>query len=129
MTQSTGDKELARRLKEAREASGKTQQEAARLIGKANTAISHYELGTRGVPVPILKRLAEIYGVTFSYLLGVEEPDDGEIDLFEDEIPEQFRKIGIEYMRVAKRAEQLNITPEDAITILEAVSKVKKSSR
>ena len=120
------NEEMSKRLRKAREAADLTQVEVAKLIDKSSTTITNYESGFRKPPMQILKQLSELYGVTFSYLAGFEEPTENEKDLFENDIPEILRENGVSFMRVAK---QFDLTPEEALSILEAVSKVKKGSR
>ena len=68
---------LAQALKRARQSAGLTQQQAADLLGVRRPAISEMEAGKRAVESSELFRLAEIYGVSFQYLVrGEEAPED-----------------------------------------------------
>ncbi|MFV2102282.1 helix-turn-helix domain-containing protein [Micromonospora sp. LOL_024] len=55
---------LGNALKRAREAAGKTQDEAAEVIDSASSKISRLELGQSGIRLPDLKLLLDFYGVT-----------------------------------------------------------------
>ncbi len=56
------DQELGRRLKEAREARGLTQEEVARRLGVSRPTVTQMELGNRPVTSVELERLAFLYG-------------------------------------------------------------------
>lgn len=60
---------LSTRLKEAREASGLSQSQAARLLGMHRPTISTIEAGERKVSAGELKRFAQIYKVSAEWLL------------------------------------------------------------
>lgn len=67
------EKKLGDRLKQAREKAQLTQVEAAKKLEITNGAISGYERNYRDPDTETLSRLAELYGVTPNWLLGVEE--------------------------------------------------------
>lgn len=48
-----------------------TQQEVARLLHVSQNTYSRYELGILNYPVDALVTLAEFYGVSVDYLLGL----------------------------------------------------------
>lgn len=61
------------RLKEARKAKGLTQVEVAKIIGISQNGYSDWERGRNRVDAVSLNRLADLYGVSTEYLLGVDE--------------------------------------------------------
>jgi Zn-dependent peptidase ImmA (M78 family)/transcriptional regulator with XRE-family HTH domain len=61
--------ELGRRLKQARERAGRTQDEAAAVLGLDATAIAKIERGKRGVGALEVKSLSALYGVPVDSLL------------------------------------------------------------
>lgn len=63
-------KELARRLREAREFANLSQKFVADETGIPRSAISDIERGERGVGSLELKRLAELYRLPISYFLS-----------------------------------------------------------
>ncbi|MBS1888298.1 MAG: helix-turn-helix transcriptional regulator [Actinobacteria bacterium] len=69
-------RELARRLKEAREFVNLSQQFVAEQTGIPRSAISDIERGTRRVESLELKRLAEIYRMPVGFFLE-QAPDPG----------------------------------------------------
>jgi Zn-dependent peptidase ImmA (M78 family)/transcriptional regulator with XRE-family HTH domain len=67
-------REIGRRLQEARVARGRTQQEAADLLGVARTTVTAIEKGERRIQAEELVRLAHFYGRTVGELLRRGEP-------------------------------------------------------
>lgn len=66
--------ELGRKLAEARDGLDLSQAEAAKLIGISQGTYSGYETGTRRIRLPMLRRIADAYGVTVDWLIGTERP-------------------------------------------------------
>ena len=65
-----------KRLKAARELRGLSQAELAQRSGLLQSAVSHYETGTRRPSFTNLRRLAESMEVTTDYLVGrTKSPD------------------------------------------------------
>ena len=58
------------RIRDLREDSDKTQKELAQYLQIHQTTYSDYELGQLNVPVPVLHKLADLYGVSIDYLLN-----------------------------------------------------------
>lgn len=58
------------RIRDLREDSDISQKELADALGISQRAYSHYENGTRKIPLDILIALAEYYGCSTDYLLG-----------------------------------------------------------
>ena len=58
------------KIRDLREDCDKTQKELAEYLQIHQTTYSDYELGRLNVPVPVLHRLADLYGVSIDYLLG-----------------------------------------------------------
>ena len=70
----SSDRELiAKRLKDAREYVGFSQEEVSELVGISRSAISLIESGQRKVDSLELKTFARIYGQPVSYLTGDDE--------------------------------------------------------
>lgn len=61
------------RIRDTREDHDKTQQEIADMLHMQRSVYRRYELGEREIPVWAVIRLAEYYGVTTDYLLGLGE--------------------------------------------------------
>lgn len=59
------------RLKELRKEAGLTQKEFAQRFGAAQNTVSRWEAGTRGIDTDTLADIANFFGVTTDYLLGI----------------------------------------------------------
>ena len=64
-------KELGRRLAALRQEAGLTQQTLADALGIAQQTLAHYEVGRLRLPVALVPRLAQRFGVPTDVLLGV----------------------------------------------------------
>ena len=60
-----------RRLSDLRIDHDLTQQQVADILGCKREVYRRYEKGTRTIPVDFLIKLAEYYGVSVDYLLGI----------------------------------------------------------
>lgn len=58
-------------IRDLREDADLTQKELAEKLGMSQTGYSKYETGENDIPTAILIKLAEIYGVSIDYMLGV----------------------------------------------------------
>lgn len=56
-------------LKQAREARGYTQVEAAKLIGISTDTLENYERGKSYPDIPVLRKIEEVYGVPYDRLI------------------------------------------------------------
>jgi transcriptional regulator with XRE-family HTH domain len=70
--------ELGRRLREAREYLGLSQEQVADHLGIPRPSVSTIEAGKRRITFLELKRLAELYRRPLSYFSGEEEQDTDE---------------------------------------------------
>lgn len=57
-------------IRDLREDRDLTQKELAAILQLHQTTYSDYELGHLNVPIPVLNKLADFYGVSVDYLLG-----------------------------------------------------------
>ena len=64
------------RIRELREDSDFSQKEVAQLLNCSQQAYSNYELGTRDVPISVLKQLALIYKTSIDYIVGLSNNRD-----------------------------------------------------
>lgn len=60
---------IYRRMKDLRKDAGLTQTEISRYLNLSRRSYSHYENGTRNLPVDILISIADFYNVSIDYLL------------------------------------------------------------
>lgn len=84
---------LAKRLKEAREYVGLSQEYVAQQTGIARPAISEIEAAKRNVSSLELKRFSKLYGRPVEYFLGTEEVGDEEIGAASDPIEVKLRSM------------------------------------
>ena len=61
---------IPEKLKELRKANGYTQDYVASYLGIVRQTYSHYETGSRNIPIEMLIRLADYYDTTIDYLVG-----------------------------------------------------------
>lgn len=64
---------MGKRLKELRKKQGMTQTELAELLNTTKQNIYKYENDIVNIPLPRLKKIAEIFNCTLAYLIGYEE--------------------------------------------------------
>lgn len=58
------------RLRDLREDNDYKQQEIADYLSCAQNSYSHYETGTRNIPLESLCKLADLYNTSVDYLIG-----------------------------------------------------------
>lgn len=64
-------KDLGRRVAQLRQQAGMSQQAVADELGIAQQTLAHYEVGRLRMPVSLLPKLAELFGVPGDELLGL----------------------------------------------------------
>ncbi len=64
-------KNLCKRLRDLREDGDIPQRTVAEYLGCSQVSYSYYEIGRRDVPTDVLVRLAEYYGTSVDYILGL----------------------------------------------------------
>ncbi|WP_432408864.1 helix-turn-helix domain-containing protein [Wukongibacter sp. M2B1] len=113
------------RLRELRKDSDMTQAQLGELLNISHSTINRYESGMHEPDINAINKLANIFEVTTDYLLG--RTNIKEMSILEgDEVPEELRAIGIDYMEVDKMAKEHGITPEDIQEIVETLGKIQK---
>ena len=73
---------LAQRLSQLREEAKIPRQKAADDLGVTRAALEFYEKGKRTPDVGMIARLAQYYGVSTDYLLGMDTKDSSARDWF-----------------------------------------------
>jgi transcriptional regulator with XRE-family HTH domain len=61
---------FGKRLREARDSKGLSQQDLAKLIGSVHTVIGRYERDEMKPSIDVVKKLADELGTTVGYLIG-----------------------------------------------------------
>jgi transcriptional regulator with XRE-family HTH domain len=66
--------EIGRRIRQARESAGMTQEELGRRLGISGVALGHYERAARSVGIADLERIAEILRRPVTWFLHTPRP-------------------------------------------------------
>ncbi|HEY3269020.1 MAG TPA: helix-turn-helix transcriptional regulator [Armatimonadota bacterium] len=66
--------QIGRRIRQAREAEGLTQEELGRRLGISGVALGHYERAARSVGIAELERIAEALGKPITWFLQPPRP-------------------------------------------------------
>ena len=86
--------DLGTRLKEARKWKGYTQERVSKIIGVSRPAISSYERNAVDPPLPILRSLANLYGVSVDYLPDMDKGLDDRRQML-DKVKNLLRDTGV----------------------------------
>lgn len=115
---------FSERLKQLRVESGLTQTQLARFLNVDPSTISSYETrAERLPPADVLRKMADLFGVSLDYLLGRSDSRRGFSDPLVQEWPEAVNAI----RWLARRA-----TPEEKqfiLALLESFAKAKERER
>lgn len=65
---------VAKRLRQARQQVGWSQEESARRLGIAREYLNRLERGRQAVPLRLLRRIADLYGYPVNWFYGLSEP-------------------------------------------------------
>lgn len=68
---------IAKRLRAAREHAGLSQGQVAKLLGLHRPSVTEAEAGRRSVTAEELAKLADVYGVSVSWLACAEDDEQG----------------------------------------------------
>ncbi len=70
---------MYKRIRDLREDNDMTQTEIAKILNMSQTGYSKYETGENDIPTLILIKLADFYGVSADYILGLTEKKERNI--------------------------------------------------
>lgn len=70
------NEEFGNRLRVCRKRTKKTQDDVAKFLGVTKAAYAHYETGRNEIPSLSIYRLANFFGVSADYLLGLQKGND-----------------------------------------------------
>lgn len=116
--------EMGRRIKALRIAAGYTQEQLGDLVGLQKSAIAKYENGkTENMKRSVIQKMAEVLGVSPSYLMG-----------FEDDVPYYLDPDAAEYAKEIANRDDLkvlfdatrNVSKEDLEVIIRMIEGLKK---
>ncbi|HHY22713.1 MAG TPA: helix-turn-helix transcriptional regulator [Clostridiaceae bacterium] len=115
---------IGNRIKQLRKEHNLTQNQFASLFGVYDSTISQYENGKREPEYNTVIKIANKFNVSIDWLLGRVESKDL-VKLETDNLPEQLRDVGVEYLMLAKEMREKEIPPEDVRKIINAINALK----
>ena len=108
--------EVGKRIRALRTAKGLTQEELGKLRGVKKAAVQKYENGSvENLKRATVLKLAEIFDVSPSYLMGFDEIETAKSEKLE----------GI-YLNLARTAQDLALDPDDLELIMQTVAQLKR---
>lgn len=110
---------IGSRLRELRLKKGLTIVELAKILDSAKTTIANYETDKRNPSYDMLKQIADFYGVTVDYILGL--TDNPNIYKEVEKIPEEMRNVGVKYLYLAKELEDKEIDADKIKQIIKLI--------
>jgi transcriptional regulator with XRE-family HTH domain len=84
---------LGKRIQELRKHGSLTQQELAKKINISHPQIVRYETKDVQPPADVLKRMADVFGVSIDYLVSGDTNEKAQQTLKDAELIKQFQKI------------------------------------
>lgn len=102
---------VACRVEALRTAKGMSQRELSEAIGFSHATISRIEAGDRKISTPQARALADFFGVTIGYLLGVDESAEPIVE--EPEITDE--EVEKRYFRTTKQGYRMVYMPESGM--------------
>lgn len=115
---------IGNRIKQLRKEHNLTQNQFASLFGVYDSTISQYENGKREPEYNTVIKIANKFNVSIDWLLGRVESKEL-VKLETDNLPEQLRDVGVEYLMLAKEMREKEIPPEDVRKIINAINALK----
>jgi len=112
------------RLKKLRKNKGLTQVELGKLIGKAMSTISGYEINNAEPDIDTIVVIANVLQTTTDYLLGVTEEQHLRMYHY-DELPDKIKDTGVENLRIFQGLHIDELTLEELDDLMEVVKKIK----
>lgn len=104
-------KMIGERLQHARERTGITQNQAAKLVGTVREQISYYENGRREIDILTLTKLADLYGYSVHHFLQQQPSSDQATELViayrAQEIADEDLEIVAEIIRFTRNLNDL----------------------
>ncbi|MEH7255083.1 helix-turn-helix transcriptional regulator [Neobacillus niacini] len=107
-----------RAIRELREKNRDTREDLAKKLEMSESGLGKYERGERAIKPDLLEKVAKIYDVKVADLFG----EDGVL-------PEEFKGIGVEWIRFAQKMKERDLTPEQIEATLEFLDKMGLSKK
>lgn len=96
---------------------GMTQEKLADVLGIDNKSVSRYESGTSEIPLPILVRIADMFGVTMDELVGRTPPVTVPGNELISEALSTWQKVGNAFKTLSPDVVLDGITEEEAVSM------------
>lgn len=111
------------RLKKLRREKDISQKELGDILNISRRVIGYYESNDRfPKDEDTIKSIADFFNVTIDYLLG--RTDRKEVAIIEnEEIPQELRDIGVEYLEVNRELKEKGFTPKQILELIESLEK------
>ena len=88
-----------------------------------NATLSQYENDINEPNDEIKIKIADFFNITLDYLLG--RTDSEELAVIEnEEIPQELREIGVEYLEVNKELKEKGFTPEKIRALIKTITEL-----
>lgn len=111
------------KLKELRTEMKMSQKDLATKAGIGQSTYGAYERGQREPSKENLDKIAQVLDCTPEYILG--RTDNKDLAILEGKsLPEELRKIGIEYLQVTKDVKENGFTPAKIIELKNSLRKM-----
>ena len=101
-------------VKKARELAGMSQKELAEALNIAQQSVYYYESGARDIKASMLLKIANVTGVTVSYLLGTTNDPHGEAPAAPDSDPD-FDRLARNYCALGPEGRAALVATSDAL--------------
>jgi len=118
--------DMGKIIRQLRLQKGLTQEELGKIIGVQKSAIRKYESGTvENMKRSSIKKLADFFNVSPSYLMGLEETQNDNLDVFNFDNNSNSENVIVSIGRGGKRT-IYKISDEDAVIVDAFLNKFKK---
>lgn len=85
--------ELGKRIQELRKKAGLSQTDLAQKIGISYTQMSRYEVKNVQPPADILKKIADVFGVSVDYLISGDSEEKAKATLKDTKLLQLFKAV------------------------------------
>lgn len=106
---------ISKKIREIRTKNGDTLEELGEKLNFNPSNLSKIERGIRKPHIELVEQISKIYDIPLTYFFG--EPQ---------EVPEELKEIGAEWVSFVEEMEEKNITPEEIKAIIEVMNKMNK---
>lgn len=108
------NKEIGAKVRALRESKGLTLRDVATALDMDYGHLGRLERGTVAPSMKKLQALADYFEVDTSHFFGEK-----------GEVPEELKKVGVEWITFIDKMEERKLSPEEIIAVLDLVEKLK----